>query len=235
MARGSPRRPSVATVERDGGPCSRPLVRFPSTVWSRIRSGEHVAERYREPIYRFLLARGLSVDDARDLAQDVFVQILKPGFLEKANASQGRFRNLLLAVTVNVLTDWQRRKSAKRRGGGQQTSELDEETLSLDPSGQSSPDRLFDRLWADTLLQRAIERLCSEHPRYGRVIELVYLEGKTYEDTAAELGMDVDQVRNAAHRGKSRLREAMKRDVRAYCSSEAELRAELLELRNLLA
>lgn len=210
---------------------------FPTTVWSRIVSGEYVARHYEEPIHRFLLSKHVPVEDARELTQEVLLTVAEPGFLARADRSKGRFRSLLLAVTSNVWKMWVRKRRSTRAGSGLERLSLGEADLDEcfgDPAAIPA-DEAFDRFWVDALLKRALERLDEARPQYARALRLVYLEDKSYEQAAAEVGGDPDQIRNAVHRGKARLKAALTEEVRSYCSSDAELEDELTSLRSVFA
>lgn len=135
---------------------------FPTTVWTNIaRAGaweadalESFADSYRPPVLRFIRSRGFGADDGEDLCQDVFVRILKGNVLARADASRGRFRSLLLAVTVHVIQDRLRKKR-----------EIPVPELEV---AQQEPD--FDREWAFYLVERAFARLKGENPRYYAVL-----------------------------------------------------------------
>lgn len=205
---------------------------FPTTVWTQIKSGDHVVRRYTEPVYRFLMYEGASPEDARDLTQDVMLCILKRGFLEKANRAKGHFRSLLLAVTKAVLTDFRRKRAAKKRGGVERPQPLDDSMLEALVDAHAPPaDQLFDTLWHDAVVRRAFERLAHDSPQVATILRRHYFEGSSYAEIAEEVQMTVKAVTNAVHRAKPRLKEALDQEIRSYCSSDAELQAELSDLR----
>src|ERR1043165_1808720 len=95
----------------------------PSSIWTGSLSVKNdpervkdlVVRRYREPVVEFLRMKGLSHEDAEDVAQDVFIQICREEFLQKADREKGKFRTLVLAVTRNLLAFFHRYQMAERR------------------------------------------------------------------------------------------------------------------------
>jgi DNA-directed RNA polymerase specialized sigma24 family protein len=131
---------------------------FETTIWTVIRKAGHrdpasleeFAARYRPAVLAFIRRKGFTETDADDLCQDVFVRILSGGVLAKADAAKGRFRSLVLAVTIHVLQDRWRKKPDLPRAP---------EAVDHDPE--------FDRAWVVHLAERAMNRM--ESP-YGEVL-----------------------------------------------------------------
>lgn len=131
---------------------------FETTIWTTIRKAgrreaaalEEFASRYRPAVLAFIRRKGFADADAEDLCQDVFLRILSGDVLAKADAAKGRFRSLVLSVTVHVLQDRWRKKAEIPLAG---------EAVPHDPE--------FDRAWVVHLAERAMERM--ESP-YGEVL-----------------------------------------------------------------
>jgi RNA polymerase sigma factor (sigma-70 family) len=210
---------------------------FPTTVWSRIlskdRFADHVSRRYAEPVFRFLLSRpGMNVEQARDLTQEVFLQLLKPDFLAKVDPKKGRFRNLILRVTSRVWAMWVRGQMADKRREERPALVLDEAVVDEVVAESASPvDRLFAQFWLDVLFRHAMERLEREDARRHAVLRAVYLQGRSQADVAAELGLTETQVRLDTDRGKKALEGFIEEELREYCSSDEEYEAEIAELK----
>jgi DNA-directed RNA polymerase specialized sigma24 family protein len=131
---------------------------FETTIWTVIRKAgdrdpaslEEFASRYRPAVLAFIRRKGFTETDAEDLCQDVFVRILSGDVLAKADAAKGRFRSLVLAVTVHVLQDrWRKKPDLPRTL----------EAVDHDPD--------FDRAWAIHLAGRAMDRMDAP---YGAVL-----------------------------------------------------------------
>ena len=111
----------------------------PSTIWTQIRAAQRESSgawnglylRYQSLIARHVSRkiRGISEADREDLVQNVFVQISKEDFLERADKDKGRFRSLLFAVTDNVVKMWLRGEYSRRRKGEEKIILLGQEEL----------------------------------------------------------------------------------------------------------
>ena len=111
--------------------------RFATTRWSLIaaagqarspdarRALAALCEAYWYPLYAFVRRRGYSVEDAQDLTQAFFGELLEKDRLRAADRERGRFRSFLLASLENFLANQWRRASAAKRGGGQLPISLD--------------------------------------------------------------------------------------------------------------
>lgn len=196
---------------------------FQSTLWTVIRgarSGDEAALRefalkYRAPVVAYAARRGLR-DEAEDIAQEVFLRLFQDGVLAKADPSKGRFRSLVLAVTRNVIGHHVERAKTKKRGGGRVQSLGD-----LDPAGSRDDD--FDREWVSHLVEVALARLAKEHPSYHAALS-ASLEGRPYEGDS----------KNHLFRGRQKLAEYLRDQVRDYSTSRADYEEELRYLSGFL-
>ncbi|HEX7896336.1 MAG TPA: sigma-70 family RNA polymerase sigma factor [Planctomycetota bacterium] len=184
------------------------MSEFQSTLWTVIRGagkGEEAALRdfvlkYRPPVLAYLARRGFRAE-AEDLAQEVFLRVFQDRVLLKADPSLGRFRSLLLSVTRHVLGHHVERELAKKR-------------QAPSPTPEPALDEDFDREWVAHLIEVALARLAKEHPNYHDALR-ASLEGGTPADY------------NHVARGKKKLAEYLKDQVRDYSASRAELDEEL--------
>jgi RNA polymerase sigma-70 factor (ECF subfamily) len=193
---------------------------FPTSIWTVIlsikddpdRVKDLIVRRYREPVYEFLRMKGLGHEDAEDVTQEVFVQICREEFLQKADRQKGKFRTLVLAVTRNLLAFFHRHHMAERRDRRRQVA-LGEMDLPGDPPSDSE----FDSLWVKNLVSQAMERLKDD----PMVIALrQQMEGRSYQEIADALGKQVHDVTNFIHRGKQRLRGEIERMIGDYSTKE---------------
>jgi DNA-directed RNA polymerase specialized sigma24 family protein len=118
---------------------------------------EQLCGTYWYPLYSYLRRRGYSHEDAEDLTQGFLLRWLEHGSFARADARNGRLRSFLLAGLNHFLSDQWDRASAQKRGGGQATISLADtqgadERYRLEPVDDQSPEKLFDRRWALTLL-----------------------------------------------------------------------------------
>lgn len=157
---------------------------FHTTRWSVVvaagkpdspeagRALEILCTTYWYPLYAFARGRGSSRHEAEDLAQCFFAYLLEKNFVNSADRSRGRFRAFLLTAFKRFCTRERDRFRAQKRGGGRQPLSIDfddgERRFSLEPAHEETPERLFDRQWALTLLDRVIERLRDEMDASGK-------------------------------------------------------------------
>lgn len=205
---------------------------FHTTIWAEIDRARRkdpnayltFVNRYRPPVVAYLRRRGVSADDAEDLAQEVFLAFVQGDLLSRASPARGKFRNLILAVTKKLMLLDRRRRSALKRGRGEITVPLDEAEA---PAAADQEE--FDRLWAEQITRVALQELGRRHPDYRAALEF-FLEGRSYAEIAKEMGRTVTQVTNYVHRARERLPEIVRELLSEYCDSEQELKEELRHL-----
>src|SRR5262245_48563551 len=109
------------------------MARFESTFWTLIESAKRsspsaldsLVGKYRPAVLSYARSRGLDEGTAEDAAQEVFLALVHERVLEKADRSKGRFRNLLIKVTLNIIRRMRERAGALKRGGGRAPASLD--------------------------------------------------------------------------------------------------------------
>ena len=198
-------------------------------------------EAYWYPLYAFLRARGYGVEEAQDLVQAFFLHLLEKRALAAARATRGRFRSFLLASLKNFAANEHDRRTAGKRGGGAPVLpleiELAEGRFQIDPATHETPDTLFDRQWALTLLDRVLTKLRDEtirrKPLHFERLK-VYLTGErpehTYSATAEALGMSEGAVKVAVHRLRRRYRELLREEIANTVSSDEDIDDEIRHL-----
>src|SRR4051812_24726728 len=150
-------------------------ARFPTTQWSRVISAgdpdaplarESLAElcaAYWYPLYAYIRRRGYGPEQARDLTQDFFTRAIEKGLLAEADPARGRFRSFLRTVCAHFLANRRDWEQARKRGGGRAVVPIDgagaEGQYARELADGLTPDRIFDRTWALTLLGRVLDRL----------------------------------------------------------------------------
>lgn len=208
------------------------MAAFHTTLWSRIeelqrgdQSGAWAfVERYRRPLLRFIEGRGFGPQDAEDLVQEVFLRLFAKEALARADRERGRFRSFVLGIARHVMSEERARRAAKKRGGGERPIPLSEIP---DVASPSEDEGEFDRLWADHLLRKALDALREENPRQHRALTLRFEKGLSYQDIAAHMERNLQQVKNDLHRARRRLVKTIKEEIASYCSSEAEYEDEV--------
>jgi DNA-directed RNA polymerase specialized sigma24 family protein len=226
---------------------------FATTRWSLVRAAGRRAspeaeralaalcETYWYPLYAYARRRGLDAEAAGDATQGFFARLLEKGDLAVADRTRGRFRSFLLAAFGHYLANERDRERALRRGGGRPTLSLDfdagESRYGLEPADEATPERIFDRRWALTLLDRAFARLRDEYGLAGKgdLFEalrpaLAGDRGAPYVEVAARLGMTEGAVKVAAHRLRSRCGEVIRAEIAETVGSAEEVEDELRQL-----
>jgi RNA polymerase sigma factor (sigma-70 family) len=212
--------------------------RFASTQWSLVlaagQNSSPEAERalsalcaaYWPPLYFYIRSRGYSVPEAQDLTQSFFARLLEKGYLSHVNQERGKFRSFLLASLNNFLTNEREREQAQKRGGNLRIISL-EEIASVEVryhsdktlSGQT-PEKLFERQWVLTLLDRVFARLAKEFEAVGKAKMFDCLkpflggnEGVPYSRVATDLGMTEGALKVAIHRLRKHFRELLRDEI----------------------
>lgn len=192
------------------------MANFPSSIWTTLltihqdpdRVRDLVVRRYRQPVYEFIRRQNLSHEDAEDVVQEVFVQVCREGFLEKANRRKGRFRTLLLAVTRHLVASFRRHELAGVRDRRRAVT-----LEGFDVAQEHEDDGDFDDLWVKNLVDLGMERL-KDDPMITAL--RLQLEGKSYQEIAGALGKNATDVTNYIHRAKKKLRQEIERQIREY-------------------
>ena len=166
--------------------------------------------------------------------------MLEKGIIAAAEPGKGRFRAFLRTDCQHFLIDQFRR--SKARGGGTPTVSIDaggaEDRYRFEPADTLTPDRLFDRAWALTLLDRVLDLLAREYASKGRAelfdgLKAVLTQGKgtvPAATLAAELGKTEDAVNMAVHRLRKRYREILEEQIAATLDDPSEMEDEIRSL-----
>ncbi len=207
---------------------------------------ETLARRYWQPVHVYILGCGHGAHDAQDLTQEFFSRLYSRDYLRAADPAKGRFRTFLrVAARRFLINDWDRRRALKR-GGGQEIVSLDamtpDERQRHEPADEASAERIFERRWALTLLERALARLRDEYARAGRETEFAELKEQLtaaraavdHAALAARLGVSEGAARVALHRLRKRLRAHFRAEVADTVDDDAEIEAELRHVIRLL-
>lgn len=236
-------------------PRDRPAGAFATTHWSMvIHAGdslspdaatamERLCGSYWYPLYVFVRRKGHRHEDACDLTQAFFARFLEKHYLRSVGPEKGRFRTFLLTSMTHFLTNEWDRSRAQRRGGGEPVFSLDaaaaEMRYRLEPVDHESPDRVFDRHWAETVMQVALDRLAKEfdEDRFEVLKDFLLDEKGTvsYAEAASRLGMSVSAVTSAIHRMRARFRIVLHEEVAHTVGSAEEVEEEMRSLLSALA
>ncbi len=202
---------------------------------------------YWFPLYAYVRRQGHSADDAQDLTQEFFVRLLDKQTLQVADRGRGRFRSFLLASMKNFLANEWRRDTAQKRGGERSVISLDfddgENRYRLEPAHDETPDKIFERQWALTLLEQALTKLRAEFNAKGKLDLFdrlkMSLGGKesvvSYRELGAKLGMSEAAVKVAVHRMRRRYRLLLRDEIQQTIGATEDVDEELRRLFDTLA
>ncbi len=231
---------------------------FKTTHWSVVldagarnspRSEEALAalcQAYWYPLYVYVRRKGYEVDQAQDLTQEFFARLLEKHYLRQADPEKGRFRSFLLAAVKHFLATQRDRANAQKRGGGREALPLEIETAEgryqREPPDNETPDRVFERRWALTMLDRALAALRHEYQQNGRedVFERfkdLLTAGRTEESYAqigATVGMSEGAVKVAVHRLRRRFGECLRAEIAHTVQGAQEIDDEIRYLFSVL-
>jgi RNA polymerase sigma-70 factor (ECF subfamily) len=217
---------------------------FQATLWTVVlRAKDHsrdaleeLIRTYWKPVYIFIRRWGYPSEEAKDLSQGFFAELLERDFLKGVSREKGRFRTFLLTVLKRYLINESERKRARKRGGGKAILSLDftraERDFSFMPEADETPERSFNRQWALEAMARALLALGREmEPGQFEALRPHLAGGPAYEATAATLGISVTRLNNLIHRTRKRYRDLLRAEIAGSLSDPAEADQ---EVRNLL-
>ena len=229
-----------------------PLTRWSLVLTSRGENDaalEELCRLYWSPLYAFCRRSGLRVEDAEDLTQRFFHDLLKnrAALLTEASPDAGRLRTFFLRVLQRRITDHHRYSTRAKRGGGEATVPLDTTAaeaglLAMDSS--ATPEEAFDRQWALSVLQLALARQEKDFVAAGRAqhfAALVPFLGLTNADPDSSrvqqiLNLSESAARQAVHRFRDRFRRHLREEIAETIvdATEEAIDRELTELRHAL-
>jgi RNA polymerase sigma factor (sigma-70 family) len=224
---------------------------FATTRWSVVLTAgradsdqaaaalETLCQSYWYPLYAFVRRQGRSPADAQDLTQEFFTRLLQSDSLRQAHPDKGRFRSFLLAALKHFLANEWDRVSALKRGGGKPPFSLDaltaEQRYAFEPVDGESPEKIYDRRWALTVLDQVMARLRREYAAEGKTDLFDDLKDTLtgnrqtlpYAKLGAKLGMSEGAVKVAAHRLRRRYRHRLMEEIAETVSVQGEVDEEL--------
>jgi RNA polymerase sigma-70 factor (ECF subfamily) len=152
---------------------------------------------HADRVYRLAYRLSGNRHDAEDLTQETFIRVFK----SLANYHPGTFEGWLHRITTNLFLDMVRRRARVRMDG------LPEDTDRL-PGGGPEP----EKVWSDTHLDPSLQASLDElPPEFRAAVVLCDVEGLSYEEIGATLGVKLGTVRSRIHRGRTALRASLER------------------------
>lgn len=228
---------------------------FPTTQWSLIVRAasddqternialEEICTLYWPPVYAFIRSRGHTPHDAEDLTQGLFAELIERNDFAKANSSHGKLRSYLLTSATNHLASEWRKQHRLKRGGAAVILSIDANIAEMhclipESVNDLSPDRVFERQWAITVMERVVCMLEERYEQKGQkeifhalkpfinLTEIPAAQG----DVAQQLGITNQALRVALHRLRQRYAEQLRETVRATLGSNESVETEISHL-----
>ena len=231
---------------------------FATTQWSVVRAASHensqaansalqeLCQIYWYPLYTYVRRQGHDANAAADLTQAFFADLLQRDDLKKVDPELGKFRSFLLAAMKHFLMNQWDKAQAQKRGGGKSPLSLDfgeaDNRYRLEPSHAKTPELIYQKQWAKTLLERVQQALRSEFADRGKAHQFdklqKFLAGKNEDETlatvAAQLNMSEVAVKVAVHRMRQRFGELLRLEIQQTVSTPEEIDSEIQQLFDVL-
>ncbi len=234
-------------------------MRWATTSWTQVLAArdapsaesrqalEALCEAYWYPIYAFVRGQGIDPEASRDLTQAYFAQLIEKGYLEDFDPSLGRFRVFLRASVKHFLSKEREKARAWKRGGHTQIISLDAEEVEgryrLEPVDRLTPEEIYERRWALTLLERVLGELRQEFEGEGRARDFEQLKGfltgeeprLPYREVAAALSTSEAAVKTSVHRLRQRFGHLLRQEIAETVAGPDEVDDEVRHLLGVIA
>jgi RNA polymerase sigma factor (sigma-70 family) len=226
------------------------VLRFQTTRWSIVNAvgaGDSAArsalaklcETYWYPLYAYVRRRGVTREDARDLTQGFFAFLIERRDFDSLRKERGRFRAFLLASMQHYLANDFARRTTLKRGGGTLPISLEfddaEGRYRFEPAAKETPQTLFERRWALTVLERALAEVRKEWEAASKTVEFEALKscllGGTPEGGYAAVARDISSsegaVRVAVHRLRRKFQKRLREEIAETVADPSEVDDEI--------
>jgi RNA polymerase sigma factor (sigma-70 family) len=226
---------------------------FVTTRWSVVAQarGDHPSARqaleelcrtYWFPLYAFARRSGHASADAQDLVQGFFVQVVEKDLFSRADAEKGKLRTFLLTAFKRHISHEARKEATMKRGGGTEAISFDvieaESWYAEQLISNESPEKMYDRQWALTLLELVINELAKEWEKRerGEIFATLrpYLtsqpEANDYARVEQVLNMGRPAIKSAVHRLRTQYRDKLITKVRETQLDEGDFQGEIQTL-----
>jgi RNA polymerase sigma factor (sigma-70 family) len=227
---------------------------FQTTHWSVVLAAsqsdsphavdavEKLCRIYWPALYAFIVRQGYPSEEAKDLTQEFFARLWDKQYLRGIRPEGGRFRSFLLTMLKHFLVNEWRRSQCQKRGGGKIVLSLDElsavPNIGFEPAESATPEVLYEKQWALTVLKQAMDRLRQEYlsvakePVFERL--QIFLSGDKqsipYAEIAGSLDMSPGAVKVAVHRLRRRYGEIVRQEVAQTVAVPEEIEDEIRHL-----
>jgi RNA polymerase sigma factor (sigma-70 family) len=226
---------------------------FTTTHWSVVLTAqgespaaqealEKLCRIYWRPIYAVLRRQGFGSQEAEDITQGFFAQLLERKSFDAVRKEKGRLRSYLLGALKYFVVDEQRRAMAVKRGKGQRLIPLedlrDNERIEMEPADPVTAEMIYERRWALTVLERVLSRLKDEYVAAGNAAlfdslkELLPDEpgSPSQAEIATQLGMTENAIRQAFYRFRQRYQSLLREEIANTVATPGDIEDELRHL-----
>jgi DNA-directed RNA polymerase specialized sigma24 family protein len=243
----------VTSLSGLGSSARNGAVAFNTTHWSVVlraqdespaahQALETLCRTYWRPIYCFVQRKGFAPEEAKDITQGFFAQLLEHGSFNAVRKEKGRVRSYLLGAVKYFLADEHRRAMAIKRGKGQRLIPLEglhgDERTDVEPADPLTAEMIYERRWASTLLECVLSRLKDEYRAAGNAALFDALKGllpdepgaPSQAETATHLGMTENAVRQAFFRFRQRYQSVLRDEIAHTVATPGDIEDELRHL-----
>src|SRR5437870_5916048 len=226
---------------------------FTTTHWSVVLEAqgespaaqealEKLCRTYWRPIYGFLRRQGFRPEEAEDINQGFFEQLLERRKFSALREEKGRLRSFLLGALKYFLADERRRAMAIKRGEGQRLIPLEDlradERIDMEPADPVTAEMIYERRWALTVLEQVLDRLKNEYQSAGNTGLFDSLKqllpdepgSPSQAEIAAHLGMTENAVRQAFYRFRQRYQSLLREEIAHTVATPGDIEDELRHL-----
>jgi RNA polymerase sigma factor (sigma-70 family) len=243
----------VTSLTALGGNAHHGPAAFTTTHWSVVLEAqgespaaqealEKLCRTYWRPIFAFLRRQGHSPEEAEDITQGFFAQLLERRKFSAVRQEKGRLRSFLLGALKYFLADEQRRSMAIKRGKGQRLIPLEDlrsdERIEMEPADPMTAEMIYERRWALTVLQQVLDRLKNEYRTadnaalFDSLKQLLPDEpgSPSQAEIAAQLGMTENALRQAFYRFRQRYQSLLREEIAHTVATPGDIEDELRHL-----
>src|SRR6266480_4616009 len=226
---------------------------FTTTHWSVVLEAqsespaareamENLCRIYWRPIYDFVQRQGIGPEEAKDITQGFFADLLEHKSLTAVRREKGRLRSYLLGALKHFLADERRRAMAIKRGKGQRLIPLEElsadERTEMEPADPVTAEQIYERRWASTVLERVLDLLKNEYGAAGNAMLFDSLKqllpdepgSPSQGEIATRLGMTDNAVRQAFYRFRQRYQSLLREEIAHTVATAGDVEDELRHL-----
>jgi RNA polymerase sigma factor (sigma-70 family) len=243
----------VTSLTALGGNAHHGPAAFTTTHWSVVLEAqgessaahealEKLCRTYWRPIFAFLRRQGLPPEEAEDITQGFFAQLLERRKFSALRKEKGRLRSFLLGALKYFVADEQRRAMAIKRGSGLRPIPLEEfragERIEMEPADPVTAEMIYERRWALTVLEQVLNRLKGEYATAGNAALFDSLKqllpdepgSPSQAKIATQLGMTENAIRQAFYRFRQRYQSILREEIAHTVATPADIEDELRHL-----